>query len=144
MADGVPLQVGRVYVRNAGMVFATAFCQSDLVPFSSIDLDSGSANDKGFTQRAERLEQDVESFADNRKKGRGSQDNVRPKQVSKCQARSTCTSISQHLALAGKCVAPGFRLFHGCSWLCSMWLTQEKSHGGARRARLGLDEARYG
>lgn len=61
---------GRVYVRNAGMVFATASCLSDLVPFSSIDLESGSANDKGFTQRAERLEQDMESFADNRKKGR--------------------------------------------------------------------------
>lgn len=34
-------------------------------------------------------------------------------------------------------VAPGFRLFHGCSWFCSMWLTQGRSHDAARRTRLG-------
>lgn len=82
MANGVPQQVGRVYVHNTPDGLCYRFLSVPLGPFSSIDLDSGSTKDKGFTQRAEK---DMESFADSRKKGIGCQDNVRLKQVSKCQ-----------------------------------------------------------
>lgn len=59
-----------------------------------------------------------------------------------CNAKHGVLPQPQRGSVTG--VALGFRLFHGCSWFSSMWLTQEKSHEAARRARLGLDEARYG
>lgn len=52
-----------------------------------------------------------------------------------CNAKHGVLPQPQRGSVTG--VALGFRLFHGCSWFSSMWLTQEKS-------RLGLDEARYG
>lgn len=82
MANGVPQQVARVYVHNTPDGLCYRFLSVRLGSLSAASTSTVAVTlqrIKGFTQRAEK---DMESLADNRI---GCQDNVRLKQVSKCQ-----------------------------------------------------------
>lgn len=73
--DGVPMQVGRAYVHNTpeGLSYRILSVRLGFPP-SRIDLTMAVQMIKGFTQRAERLKQDMGGFTDYRKEGGGCQD----------------------------------------------------------------------